>query len=115
MTLQLLTRRTLTLQRAVTTPGPSGEILRSWQTVLTAFSASILTFHAHLWKVAARRTMDITHVIITPQNTEAQVGDRLFDGILFYRVLYVINLGDRDQAWAIYTDQLDPQDALTES
>ena len=115
MTLQLLTRRTLTLQRAVTTPGPSGEILRSWQTLLTAVPASILTFHAHPWKVTARRTMDITHVIITPHNTGAQFGDRLFDGVLYYRVLYVINLGDRDQAWAVYTNQLDPQDALTES
>ena len=115
MTLQLLTRRTLTLQRAITTPGPSGEILRSWQTLLTAISASILTFHAHPSKIIGHRTMDITHVIITPQNTGAQFGDRLFDGVLFYRVLYVINLGDRDQAWAIYTDQLDPQDAITES
>ncbi len=115
MTLELLTRRTISLQRATTAPGPSGEIIRSWQTVLDAIPASILTFHAHPWKHLARRSLDVTHVIITPQNTGAEFGDRLCDGALYYRVEYVINLGDRDQAWAIYADQLDPQDAITES
>ncbi len=115
MTLELLTRRKLSLQRATTTPGPSGEMIRSWQTLLTAIPASILSFHAHPWKAIGRRSLDITHVIITPQNIAAAFGDRLFDGTLYYRVQYAINLGDRDQAWAIYADLLDPQDLLTES
>ena len=115
MTLQLLTRRKISLQRAITAPGPSGEILRSWQTLLTAIPASILSFHAGRWKVIARRSLDITHVIITPQNINAAFGDRLFDGVLYYRVRYVINLGDRGQAWAIYADLLEPQDSMTES
>lgn len=115
MTLELLTRRKISLQRAATTPGPSGEIVRIWQTLLTAVPASILTFHAHKWKAIARRSMDITHVIITPQNTAAEFGDRIFDGVLYYRVEFVINLGDRDQAWAIYADLLEPQESLTQS
>ncbi|MGC8624472.1 MAG: hypothetical protein ACP5I8_04965 [Phycisphaerae bacterium] len=115
MTLQLLTRRKLCLQRATTAPGPSGEIIRVWQTLLSAIPASILTLHAHEWKTIARRGMDITHVIITPQNTGAEFGDRLFDGVLYYGVEFVSNLGDRDQAWAIYAGLLDPQDSRIES
>ena len=115
MTLTLLTRRKLSLQRATTTPGPSGEMIRSWQTLLTGIPASILCFHAHRWKAIARRSLDTTHVIITPRNITAAFGDRLFDGTFYYRVQYAINLGDRDQAWAIYADLLDPQDVLTES
>jgi hypothetical protein len=115
MTLQLLTRRLVSLQRAVTTAGASGEILRVWRTLLTEIPASILTFHARRWKAIERREMDLTHVILTPQNTGAEFGDRLFDGTVYYRVEFVINLGDRDQAWAIYADRLDPQDSITQS
>ncbi len=115
MTLQLLTRRRISLQRAVTTAGPSGEILRVWQTLLTEIPASILTFHARRWKAIDRRGLSITNVIITPQNTGAEFGDRIFDGTEYYRVEFVINLGDRDQAWAIYAEALDPQDSITQS
>ena len=36
-------------------------------------------------------------------------------GVFYYRVRFVINLGDRDQAWAIYADLLEPQESLTQS
>lgn len=115
MTLELLTRRKIDLQRATTGSGPTGEIVRAWQTIMANIPASILTFRARSWKGIDRRELDITHVIITPHNTQAVFGDRLFDGSLYYRVQFTINLGDRDQAYAIYTDLLEPRDANTQS
>ncbi len=115
MTLALLTRRRISLQRAMTTAGATGEIVRTWQTVLTDIPASVMTFRPRSWKGIERRSIDITYVIMTPQNTGAQFGDRIFDGELYYRVRFTINLGDRDQAWAIYADLLEPQDSITQS
>ncbi len=64
MTLALLCKHQLTLQRAVQTAGPNGEVLRNWQTLAAAIPAAVLTFRARADNALVRRGIGITHVIL---------------------------------------------------
>ena len=110
MTLALLCKHQLTLQRAVQTAGPNGEVLRNWQTLAAAIPAAVLTFRARPDIALARRGISITHVILTPMNINTAFGDRLTDGVRNYLVNFSVDLGDRAKNWAIYCTFQVPQD-----
>ncbi len=110
MTLALLCKHQLTLQRAVQTAGPNGEVLRNWQTLAAAIPAAVLTFRARADNALVRRGIGITHVILTSMEINAAFGDRLTDGLLNYLVNFSVDLGDRAKNWAIYCQLQVPQD-----
>ncbi len=110
MTLALLCTHQVTLLRAVQSPGPNGEVVRQWQTQVAQIPAAVLAFRARPENTFLRRGMAVTHVVLTPQNIGALLGDRLFDGNLYYLVHFVANLGDRGRSWAVYCQLHEPQD-----
>ena len=114
MTLQLLCRRTISLQRALVTPGSAGDVTRQWQTIAENIPAAILSIRGRDDLRLNRRGLSITHAVMLAQNVGAQLGDRIFDSTSYYQVQYIDNLGDRDQAWVIYTKLLVPQDASSQ-
>ncbi|HMD54903.1 MAG TPA: head-tail adaptor protein [Phycisphaerae bacterium] len=110
MTLELLCRRTISLQRALVTPGSAGDVTRQWQTIAANIPAAILPIRGRDDLRLNRRGLSITHAVMLAQNIGAQLGDRIFDSTSYYQVQYIDNLGDRDQTWVIYTRLLLPQD-----
>ncbi len=112
MTLTLLCRRQITLQRATVVAGTDGSQIRTWQNVMAGMPASILKIRMMRRAEHFRQSASVDTVVMTPIDTGAQLDDRIFDGLWYYRVRWVMNLGDRDQAWAIYTQWLDPQDDI---
>jgi hypothetical protein len=109
MTLKLLCRRTITLQRAVVSAGPDGSQVQVWSNLASSVPASIFKLRARRQPEAFRASVAVDTVIMTPVDTGARLDDRIFDGHGYYRVQWVMNLGDRDQAWGIYAAWLDPQ------
>jgi hypothetical protein len=109
MTLRLLCRRNITLQRATVSAGADGSQMQVWSDVLSGVPASIFKVRARGKPELFRESTAIDTVIMTPTNTGARLDDRIFDGQWYYRVQWVMNLGDRDQAWGIYAQWLDPQ------
>ncbi len=117
MSLRLLCRRQISLQRATVSTGPNGEALRQWRILAANIPATILALRVQGGQGALampappdRRSMSATHVIMVGAALGADFGDRIFDGTDYYQVRFTINLGDRDQGWAIYTQRLAPQD-----
>lgn len=115
MSLPLLCRRQISLQRAIAGAGPNGEVIRQWQTIAMNVPAAILTYRARRLDELDRRGLAVTHVLLLSKPIGAQFGDRVFDGNAYYHVQFMSNLGDRDQSWAIYAVMLAPQDPVVNS
>ncbi len=109
MTLRLLCRRTVSLQRATVLAGADGSQQQVWTDVLSGVPACVFKVRARRQPEAFRASVEVDTVIMTPVDTGARLDDRIFDGQWYYRVQWVMNLGDRDTAWGIYAAWIDPQ------
>ncbi len=109
MTLSLLCRHTVSIQRAAVTQDPMGGVVRAWQPLLTNIAATILTARGHAIAEFGRRGMAISHVVLTPGTPQSAVGDRLYDGTFYYHVRFINDLGDRGAVTAIYVEQILPE------
>jgi hypothetical protein len=112
MTLRLMCRRTVTLQRAAVSAGADGSQVQVWNDLAAGVPASIFKIRRGRRPEAFRESAAVDTVIMTPVDTGARLDDRVFDGVWYYRVQWVMNLGDRDQAWGIYALWLDPQNGI---
>ena len=109
MSLLLLCAGQISVQRAVVSTDPAGGVIRQWQVIATAIPATILTLRASANTAMDRRGLVTTHLIISPDNPQARIGDRVSDGINWYLVRFTADLGDRGRAWAIFAQLIDPQ------
>ncbi len=112
MTLRLLCRRSITLQRATVSAGADGSQVQVWNDLMTGVPASIFKVRGRRRPEAFQESTSVDTVIMTPMDIGAKLDDRIFDGVWYYRVQWVMNLGDRDQAWGIYALWLDPQNGV---
>ena len=112
MTLQLLCRRTISLQRGLSSPPAApATVTRQWQTIAENIPAAILPIRGRDDLRLNLCGLSITHAVMLAQYVGAQLGDRIFDSTSYYQVQYIDNLGDRDQAWVVYAKLLQPKDA----
>lgn len=109
MTLSLLCRHTVSIQRAAVTVDAMGGVVRDWQTLFANITATILTARGHTIAEFGRRGMVISHVVLTPGIVQSAVGDRLYDGTFYYHVRFTNDLGDRGAVTAIYVEQILPE------
>ena len=108
MSLFLLCPGQITVERAAVSTDATGGIVRQWQTVAANIPATILTLRASANAGMNRRGIVTTHLIISPANPTARIGDRVSDGTYWYLVRFTTDLGNRGRAWAIFAQLIDP-------
>ncbi|NNM89161.1 MAG: head-tail adaptor protein [Phycisphaerae bacterium] len=109
MSLLLLCAGQISVQRAAVSTDAAGGVVRRWQAIATNIPATILTLRASANTALDRRGIVTTHLIISPDNPGARIGDRVSDGTCWYLVKFTADLGDRGRAWAIFAQLIDPQ------
>ena len=109
MSLFLLCRRQISLQRSTPAADGMGGVARVWSTLFADVPATLLTLHGQNLVRLPRRQTAVSHVVLTPQSLAAELGDRIFDGVYYYQVRHTENLGDRDSGWAVFVERLETQ------